>query len=149
VLGLGVGAGGKLAPGSKADVHVYFRVERPTTIAYRFQLVAWPVRQATGTGGAIEISEPPAGQILHTDLRPTADGAFASDRWKPGDYIRERFSLALPASWRDSGDGVAIGLVAVDASGGKLRPTGAALASDPFTAVLGVLPLGSSPARRP
>jgi hypothetical protein len=44
---------------------------------------------------------------------------------------------------------VAFGLVAVDAAGVKLRPTGAALTSDPFTAVLGILPLGSSPARRP
>ena len=76
-------------------------------------------------------------------MRITADGAFASNRWKAGDYLRERFTLVIPAEWQ--GDGVALGLVTADLMGGKVKATGAALASDPFTAVLGILPLGPRP----
>jgi hypothetical protein len=81
--------------------------------------------------------------MFRTAMRPTADGAFASDHWKAGDYVRERFTLVIPADWQ--GDGIALGLVTADPSGAKLRATGAALAIDPFTALLGVLPLGSGP----
>jgi hypothetical protein len=140
VLGIGVAARGQLRPGGKTDVHVYFHVDRPTTTAYRFQLVAWPAAD-------------PAAPPIRTGLRATADGAFATDRWKAGDYLRERFSVTLPADWH--GD-VAIGLVAAEATGAKHTPTGPAHPTDPFAAVLGVLPLhpdaaaqGSSPERRP
>lgn len=144
VLGIGVAAGGRLVPGAKVDVHVYFHVERPTATPYRFQLAAWPV------------ADPAPASIYRTALRATGDGAFASDHWKAGDYIRERFTVIVPHDWR--GDGVAIGLVIADPSGARRKPTGAALDSDPFTAVLGTLPLdagaggatrGSSPGHEP
>ena len=81
--------------------------------------------------------------------RATADGAFATDRWKAGDYFRERFTLVVPVGWRGRGDAIAIGLAASDATGGRWKPTGAALAAEPFAAVLGALPVGSSADRRP
>jgi len=170
-LGIGVEAGKQLVPGAKVDVHVYFHVAQPTATAYRFLLSAWPVdrrRPIAGggdpdgsAGGAgvlprgIDAKAPPADpapdRIYRTPLRATADGAFASDRWKAGDYIRERFSLAIPADWPmdRQADGVAIGLVTANPAGGKVKATGAALPGDPYTAVLGILPWGSSQERRP
>ena len=136
VLGIGVAAGKQLVRGTKVDVHVYFHVTRPTTAAYQFQLVAWPVDRKAPP------ADPAADRVYRTPMRATADGAFASNRWKAGDYIRERFNLVIPADWQ--GDGIALGLVTSGATG-RVKVTGAALADDPFTAVLGVLPLRSAP----
>jgi choline-sulfatase len=140
IVGIDVAGGAALTPGAKVDIHVYFRVAQPTSAAYRFGLAAWPVDRAAP-------GQPAPEAVIRTGMRMTADGAFASDRWKAGDYIRERFALTIPRAW--DGDGVAIGLVTADASGGKLAPTGASLENDRFTAVLGVLPLGSLGPGRP
>jgi len=141
VLGIGVEAGQQVVRGGRVDVHVYFHVREATTTAYRFLLSAWPVDRAAPP------ADPSPSAIFRTAMRPTADGSFATDRWKAGDYIRERFTLMIPADWQ--GDGVALGLVTAGMTGGKLKATGAALASDPFTAVLGVLPMGSPGPHRP
>jgi choline-sulfatase len=165
VLGITAPAG-RITPG-KAEVHVFFRVERPTTATYRFQLAAWPVDAAAGgpaaggpaaggsgaagsgggSGAPTSPGAPPPSSIIRSALRATADGAFASDRWKAGDHIRERFTLQVPADW--TGEAVGIGLLTTDAAGERRQPTGAVLEGDPFTAVLGILPLGSSPGRSP
>jgi choline-sulfatase len=141
ILGIGLAAGSRIAPGAKLDVHVYFRVERPTASALRFQLTAWPAGDGDGAPGS---AAPP--RIVQSASRVTADGAFGSDRWKPGDHIRERFALKIPADWPEGG--LAIGLTSTDDAGGR-TPTGAARASDPFVAILGVLPPGSSAEPRP
>jgi len=141
ILGIGVEAGKQLVRGAKVDVHVYFHVDQPTTTAYRFLVSAWPVDSKAPP------ADPAPATIYRTTMRATADGAFASDHWKAGDYVRERFTVAISADWQ--GDGVAIGLSVAGMTGGKLKATGAALASDPFTAVLGVLPMGSLAERRP
>jgi arylsulfatase A-like enzyme len=137
VLGIAAEAGKQLVRGAKVDVHVYFHVDQPTTTAYRFLLSAWPVDSKAPP------ADPAPASIYRTAMRATADGAFATDHWKAGDYIRERFTLVIPADWQ--GDGVALGLVTAASTGGKVKATGPALASDPFTAVLGILPLGSGP----
>ncbi|HEY0484256.1 MAG TPA: sulfatase-like hydrolase/transferase [Kofleriaceae bacterium] len=143
ILGIGTADGRPITPGAKVDVHVYFHVDRPTTTGYRFQLAAWPIDRRAP-------AEPAAAAITRSPLRATAGGAFATDRWKPGDHVRERFTLTIPADWR--GDAVGIGLVAEDPAGTARHPTGATLAIDPNIAVLGTLPLaasGSSPAPHP
>jgi arylsulfatase A-like enzyme len=137
VLGIGIEAGKQLVGGTKVDVHVYFHALRPTTTAYRFQLSAWPVDSRAAP------ADPAPGSQYVTAMRATANGAFTPDRWKTGEYIRERFSLVIPRGWQ--GDGVALGLVTADMAGAKVPPTGAALQSDPHTAVLGILPLGPAP----
>ncbi|TMQ06870.1 MAG: hypothetical protein E6J90_44910 [Deltaproteobacteria bacterium] len=143
ILGAGVADGKPLAPGARVDIHVYFRADRATPVAYRFGLVAWPV-----DAGAPDAPAP--GSVVRTPPRTTAGGAFATDRWKPGDYIRERFTLTLPPDWH--GDRVGLGLVAEDPAGRPHEPTGARMAIDRSIAVLGTLPLarsGSSAGPRP
>jgi choline-sulfatase len=138
VLGIGHDPATPLAPGAKVDVFVYFRVAEPAQVAYRFQLVAWPVAAGAPLDGDI----PPSS--VRSANRVTADGAYPTDRWRAGELIRERFSLALPADWR--GEAMSVGLIAADvASGQRARPTGAAPANDPMMLALGALPL----ARRP
>jgi arylsulfatase A-like enzyme len=163
ILGAGIADDRPVAPGARLDVHVYFHVEQPTTIAYRFQLAAWPIDPADPTAA------PAPGRILRTSLRATAGGAFSTERWKSGDNIRERFPLTIPPDWPPGwpaggppggppggpagGRGaLGLGLVAEDAAGKIHPPTGDRLASDPTIAVLGTIPAsapGSSPPPRP
>jgi arylsulfatase A-like enzyme len=143
VVGIGTADGHPAVPGAGIDVHVYFQVEQPTTTAYRFQLAAWSIDPA------VPDAAPAPGSIVRTALRTTANGAFPTDRWKPGDHVRERFPISVPAAWRGA---MGIGLVVEDATGNRRAPTGPHLASDPAIAVLGALPLadpGSSAPPRP
>ena len=122
---LGISWAGLPVPGKPAEVHVYFRVDQPTTTVYRFGIVAWPK--------GIE----PTASTARSAPRPTADGAFATDQWKAGDHIRERFTITMPAEW--TGD-ITIGLVTLDPANGKRPPTGDKPASEPTIAILGTLP---------
>lgn len=146
-LGGGVADGHPIAPGAKLDVHVYFHVEQPTPAAYRFQLAAWPIDPADPTAA------PSPSRIVRTRLRATASGAFSTERWKAGDYVRERFPLTIPPDWpADWRGAIGLGLVAKDAAGKLHPPTGDKLAGDPTIAVLGTIPAaapGSSPPPRP
>jgi hypothetical protein len=149
-LGASVADGRPVAPGAKLDLHVYFHVDQPTATTYRFQLAVWPIDPAHPTAA------PAPARILRTALRATAGGAFSTERWKLGDYVRERFSLALPLDWSTEWSGgqaaLGLGLVAEDATGKIHPPTGDKLASDPGIAVLGTIPAtasGSSPPPRP
>jgi arylsulfatase A-like enzyme len=126
-----------LGPNAKTDVHVYFHVTEPTTADYRFQLVVWPVTDPT-----TPLTAPiPLDRTIRGSLRVTADGAYASSRWRRGDTIRERFPVTIPADWVAPALGV--GLVVTDAAGTRLTPTGAKPDNDPQIFVLGHLSTGS------
>lgn len=131
VAGIGPAAGTPLAPGAKVDLHVYFRVVRPTQTSFRFQLLAWP---RTGS-----LTDPMPGNALRSPLRATADGAYPTERWRPGEPVRERFTLAIPAGW--TAPELVVGMVAYATD--KVRATGATPANDPTVAVLGVLPVAT------
>jgi len=76
---------------------------------------------------------------VRSGMRTTADGAFATDRWKPGDKVRERFTVTLGADWK--ADRIVRGLVADVQGADKARPSGATPPNDPTIAILGSLPL--------
>jgi hypothetical protein len=78
--------------------------------------------------------------MVRSPMRATADGFFATDRWREHELIRERFSLTIPGDWKG---GIAVGLVATDGTT-KASATGAAPANDPELIVLGMLPLAGS-----
>lgn len=130
ILGIGPAAGKTYQPGAKTDIHVYFRTVLATPLVYRFQLVAWP---EGAPGAAVPATAIRSGQ------RTTAEGAFATDRWKPGDRVRERFTITIPADWK--GERMVVGLTATEVGGQKAVPTGAAAPSDPALAILGTLPV--------
>ncbi|MGN6111058.1 MAG: sulfatase [Kofleriaceae bacterium] len=135
----GIGPADGKPPAGKTELHVYFRVAEPVPVGYRFQLVAWPATAAP--------TDPVPPNVARSGQRLTADGAYPTDRWRPGDHIRERFALTLPAEWATSP--LALGLVITDPSGARVAPTGATPSNEPTTFLLGVLPRGSSPSGSP
>ena len=138
ILGIGTADGKPWIPGAKSDIHVYFRVLAAPPGAYRFSLVVWQAPLAANLTDPVPL--PP--QLQRGPSRATADGAYPSNRWKPGTYIRERFPFNIPAEWTA---GVAVGLVVSNAgSGERVLAVGPAPSNDPYIHSLGVLPLGSS-----
>ena len=133
IVGIGTEPGKPAVLGGHVDFHVYFHVLKRSDVPFKFLLSVWPVdAHAPATDAA-------PGTMLRSGMRPTADGLFASDKWREGEYVRERFTFDLPADWK--GDAIRLGLVSADANGQKVAATGAAPANDLFTAVLGNLPL--------
>ncbi len=135
ITGIGPALGKPFAPGGITDVHVYFSVTAATTENLKFQLVLWPK-------GAVLTGPLPVGATARSATRSTADGTLPTTRWKTADHIRDRFTVNLPGDWK--GD-VVVGLMAYDAAGAQVAPTGATPANDPMIAILGVLPLTGSP----
>jgi hypothetical protein len=145
VLGFDIDGGKPVTAGAKLDVHVYFHVREPTTTQYRFQLAMWPI----GDGKPVTAAFEPA-HIARSSLRATAEGAFGSERWQAGDFIRERFAMTIPPDWTPA-MASQIG-VALSATGGtsRVKPAGAVPENDPYAAILGVLPFaGSQAAHQP
>ena len=134
ILGIGIDKGVQPSPGAHIEVSVYFKVTARTQNAYKFLVAVWPVNTATW-----KPTDPAPSNMVRTPFRATGDGFFATDRWRDGEYIRDRFGVTLPAEW--TGTGLAVGLVASDASGEKATATGAAPANDASLIVLGVLPI--------
>jgi hypothetical protein len=129
---IGIGSKAPLAPGAN-DIYVYMHAVRPTQVRYTFALQTWLTADPAAPPNA-----PIAGPTAATPSRPTADGDFASDQWRANDYIREKFTIQIPADWRGA---LTVALIATDRAGERAHPTGDTPANDPFAAVLGRLPL--------
>jgi arylsulfatase A-like enzyme len=143
ITGIGIADGEHLKAGEHVDVHVYFEIKERTNVQYKFLLSAWPVDRSKW-----KPTDPAPASIVRTNMRPTAEGFFTTDRWRVGEHVRERFALQIPADWKT--DGVAFGLVAAEPDGDKAAATGPAPANDANTIVLGVLPMtGSSGSGQP
>jgi arylsulfatase A-like enzyme len=125
------------APSTRVEIEVYFKVKQRTQVPYRFLLAVWPV-----TTPAWKPTDAAPTTMQRSPMRPTGDGFFPSDRWRAGEYIRDKFAVTIPADWL--GNGLAVGLVASEPNGAKSIATGAAPANDANLIVLGVLPLASS-----
>ena len=134
IVGFGPAEHAKLAPGGKADLHVYFRVDERTSEAYKFQLVMWPIDPATWKS-----SDPLPPGTVRSALRATANGFFATDRWRDHESVRERFEMTLPPG---EATAYAVGLVTAGAAGKVPAPDHPA--NDPDLQVLGTLVPGSS-----
>jgi hypothetical protein len=130
------------APNGRVDLEVYFKVKQRSAVPYRFLLAVWPV-----TTPAWKPTDAAPTTMQRSPLRPTGEGFFPSDRWRTGEYIRDKFTVTIPADWL--GNGLAVGLVASDGNGAKAIATGASPANDPNLIVLGVLPLGSTAPQQP
>ncbi|HEY5923119.1 MAG TPA: sulfatase, partial [Kofleriaceae bacterium] len=136
ILGVSVAAKSpRPARNTRIELDVFFRVKARTQITYRFLLAIWPVTTPAWkpTDDADQV------KMQRSPMRPTGDGFFPSDRWRAGEYIRDKFAVTIPADWL--GNSIAIGLVAADPTPEKALATGAATGNDPTLMVLGVLPL--------
>jgi arylsulfatase A-like enzyme len=127
----------RVKPGDKLEIEVFLEVKDRPSGAFKPQIIAWPV---TAAGFAPKAAIP--AQISKGTPRLTLDGLFPSDRWRPGELIRERLSVSVPRDWAAvPADAVAYALVMVGAPGTRLEPTGAVPANDKAAAVLGTVAL--------
>jgi arylsulfatase A-like enzyme len=129
---LGITTTPKPTPGAQVNVEVFFKVNERTPLAYKFLLAAWPVDTATWK------PTDDATNLTKSSMRLTGEGFFGTERWRKGEYVRDKFTLTIPPDW--IGNAVAFGLVAMDEANVKAPATGAAPANDPNLLVLGVVP---------
>jgi hypothetical protein len=94
-----------ITPGSKPLIAVYMKVVARPKRPLKFGAVLWGVPTGAETG-----TTPLGGEQGRSNLRITLDGLLPSDRWKPGEYIREELTVNMPANWSQPFAGV--GLVA-------------------------------------
>lgn len=120
--------------GGKAKLAVYLHAVRAPT--RRLRLGGALVGLVGGSAGADNARAP---------VRITLDGLFASDRWHAGDYLREEWTIAIPATW--SAAEAAVGLTAVDAGSGAPGSAGPSIPGDPATLDLGrvTMPVATPP----
>jgi arylsulfatase A-like enzyme len=130
--------------GDTVNVHVYFRAAATPSREYKFQLVGAPTTRATFAPDAPFGG--PAGAAVRSPTRATLDGLFGTDRWKPGEIVRDKFELKLPPAW--TGDGLAIGLT-VHKDKSKLTIDGPHPGEDQSVVTLGVLPITPGAASPP
>jgi hypothetical protein len=134
VLGAARDGAQPLVAGAKIEIAVYLRARRAPGVGYRFQLVAW----AAAAGAPPTDPVPPA--AARTAARITAEGAYPSNRWQPGEVIRERFSVVAPAGVGAGGLALGLALGATDlTSGAPASPTGPAPSNEPQLMALGQL----------
>ena len=133
ILGAGRDPERPLKKNAAIDFHVYFKVLEPVAVAYKFQLAAWPVDADAA------LTDPVPPNALRSSFRITADGAFPTTRWEQGQFIRERFTVKLPADWKPGA--MAIGLVVAPqtAQAHKLPATGTTPSNDPRMFRIGTL----------
>ena len=123
-------------PGEKMHVLVYFAVKKRPSGPHKLQLSAWLTDRATFDPGAA-----PGKRAARSSMRVTAEGYLPADRWRPGEFIRERFAVTVPGDWaHDPGDAVVLSL-AIQAKDGKLPAAGRTPAGEPTLAVLGLMPI--------
>ncbi len=122
--------------GTKLTFAVYFKVAQRPSGAYKLQGSAWLVEQA-GFDPRAAVGK----RVSRSSQRITADGYLPSDRWNPGEYIRETFTVSLPVDWASGpDDAIAVG-VTMTSPAGKVNVVGTVSAGDPAMAVLGLIPL--------
>ncbi|HTL37095.1 MAG TPA: sulfatase-like hydrolase/transferase [Kofleriaceae bacterium] len=139
ILGISMADGSaRPAPSASVAIDVFFKVQSRTQIGYKFLLAVWPVDTAVWKPTNATPSD-----LAKSAMRASGDGFFASDRWRTGEFIRDKFEVTIPSSW--TGNGLAVGLVASDPHGEKAIATGDAPANDPNLIVLGVLPFQALP----
>lgn len=123
-------------PGEKMQVLVYFKVTARPTGPFKLQLSGWLTDRATFDPGAA-----PGKRTARSSMRVTAEGYLPADRWRPGEYIREKFAVSMPNDWAaDAGDAVVLALT-IQGKDGKLPATGRTPAGEEALAVLGLVPI--------
>jgi hypothetical protein len=135
---LGYDVTGAIA-GGKATVAVYMHaVQRPSR-GFRIGAVLWGVPGAAGDAGgpptAADYVAPMPAEQARAGARVTLDGLLPSDRWHPGEYIREELIVQLPPTWTASQ--VLVGLVIGTPDGSRPDFVGPQPANDPSALTLG------------
>ncbi len=128
-----------IVAGGKPAIAIYMRAVRRPKRALKFGAVLWAV--PTAAGGASTLG----GEQARSLVRITLDGLLPSDRWKPGEYLREELTIVMPTAW--SLPFAAVGLIASGSDGSAgWNPDAPHPGDDRSVALLGVVAvLGAGP----
>jgi len=129
-----------LAAGAKATVAVYLKVVRKPSKAFSFGVALW------GVPAGAPATTPIGPEQARSGLRVTLDGLLPSDRWRPGEYVREEMTVTLPPQW--TSPAAALGLI-VGAPRGEAGWQAPQPAGDPSIGALAVVPVTPSAAPPP
>ena len=122
------------APGGKATLAVYLHAkERPSRV-FRLGAALWAAPPGVTGDAAFTLAMAPI--QARVGARVTLDGLLPSDRWRPGEYLREEFVITLPATWTAAD--VLVGLVVGTNDGSRPGFVGPQPSSDPSCLTLGV-----------
>lgn len=135
VLGYSVAANAKLTPGAKVDIHVFFECKRATQQKLRFGITLWP-RAANGLGAGNTVDSANAQRVFP---RTTIGGLFGAERWRAGEFVRERFTITIPATWTAASAGLGLTAQADDSRG--VAHTGTNASNESNLIILGDLPV--------
>lgn len=135
VLGYDVGEQ-SFEAGDTVPLALYFKVKERPSRPFRLQVEVWPEDPEVTPAGARSL------------LRFTANGMFPTHRWRPGEFVRDRFGPKLPAGWREAGT-LVIGLRMTDDQRKPVVPTGETRPDDPNVAILGRIQLEASDPKAP
>jgi choline-sulfatase len=126
-------------PGDRAEISIYFRTARRPSGDFLFGVEAWPKQDDRRPAAAAK-----------SGMRATAGGLLPSSRWRPGEHIRDRMKVRLPASWSDTPGPIVVGLRAKSAAERKPVPhRGRSREGDPDILVLGEIRLEAAPPGTP
>jgi hypothetical protein len=115
-------------------VLVYFAVKDRPSAPFKLQVSGWLTDRAT-----FDPAVAPGKKTARSSMRVTAEGYLPADRWRPGEFIRERFAITVPAGWAgETEDAVALAL-SMQSKDGKVPATGRNPAGEPTLAVLGLM----------
>lgn len=84
--------------GRPIQVTVYFESVAVTDRFLKLAVEVTPSHSDSAVAGAVAA---PAAPRVHQERYP-ADGRFPTSRWRPGDFVKETFTLRVPADWRTS-----------------------------------------------
>ena len=141
ILGASLKNPDKLAgPGNTVDVEVYFQVINKPSKPMRFNMWVWPADPAT-----LDVTKAVPIAATRTPAHVTLEGLYASDRWRPGEYIRERFAIELPKVPANgvpalTGPMLAFALSVTETNGAKIPLAAPHALGEPNTVILGTLP---------
>jgi arylsulfatase A-like enzyme len=119
--------GGKAKPGSKLAVAISFRVKKRPSGPFKLQAQVWQCSKSARSG-----------------LRTTAEGFLPTNQWQPGDFIRDRFEISIPADWAHQPGDLSVGLL-MQGEEGKVTIAGPTQTGDASAAVLGPLGIEAPP----
>ena len=135
ILGIGRDLSKPPIPSLATDLYIYFKPNEPTSVAYKFQLAAWPV------DANAQLTDPVPISALRSNFRLTADGSYPTTRWQKDEYIRERFTIKLPNEWKTDAIAIALVIAPQGNQSQKIRATGTTPSNDVYMFRLGTLPV--------
>lgn len=128
--------------GDTVQVVVYYESVKPTATSYQLELELFGEPAAAAPGAP---ATPPPAPVRQA--KAPGDGTMPTNRWRPGDYWKETFTVKVPATWRVGAVKARVRLL--DEKRAPAAVTGAQAGADGKHVLLGVVPMDLTPPPAP